>query len=219
MLAVVWKDLVLETRSRDTVLALFALGLIIMVVFNFALDVVPANVGRIAPGILWVAIAFSGISGFGRAFLIERDNECMAALLASPLDRGSVFLAKLLVNLAVLLAFEVMLLPVFALMFDLSLLAQAPGLALIMGAVSLGLAASGTLFSLPALATRARELMLPLLVLPLQVPLLMAAVKATAALLAGSAITEIGAWGQVILAFDLLFVTCGWLAFEFITVD
>ncbi len=219
MLAVVWKDLVLETRSRDTVLALFALGLVILVVFNFALDVVPANVGRVAPGILWVAIAFAGISGFGRAFLIERDNECMAALLASPLDRGSVFTAKLTVNVAVLLAFEAMLLPVFALMFDLSLLARLPALAPLAAAVSIGLAASGTLFSLAALGTRARELMLPLLVLPLQVPLLMAAVKATEAVLAGATLLETGAWGQIIVAFDLLFVTCGWLAFEFITVD
>lgn len=219
MLAIIWKDLVLETRSRDTVLALFALGLVILMVFNFALDLVPANMGRVAPGILWVAIAFSGISGFGRAFLIERDNACMAALLASPVDRGSVFMAKLVVNITILLAFEIMLVPAFALMFDLSLAGRLPTLALLLASVSLGLAASGTLFSLAALGTRARELMLPLLVLPLQLPLLMAAVKATGMVLAGASLTDTGAWAQVIIAFDLLFVTCGWLAFEFVTVD
>ena len=122
-------------------------------------------------------------------------------------------------NLLLLLVFEALLLPVYILMFDLELAGQAFELAAVLFAASLGLAAAGTLFALAALGTRARELMMPLLLLPLEVPLLIAAVKATTLVLGGAALTELGAWGNIILAFDILFVTVGWLAFEFVAVD
>jgi heme exporter protein B len=219
MLALMWKDLLLESRSRETVLSLFVLGVTILLVFNFALDVVPANVSRLAPGLLWIAIIFSAMLGLGRTFLIERENACMAGLLMAPLDRGALFIAKLAVNFLLIITFELLLLPVFVLLFDLELGGRMIALAAVLAGGTLGLAAVGTLFALAALGTRARELMLPILVLPLQIPLLIAAVKATSLVMAGAAVTELGPWGHLMAAFDILFVTVGWLAFEFVSVD
>ena len=219
MLAVIWKDILLEARGRETVSALFVLGVVILLIFNFAIDVEPSNVSRLAPGMLWVAIVFSAMLGLGRAFLIERENGCMTALLLSPIDRGPLFLAKLVVNTLLLLTFEALILPVFSLMFGLDLATFLPGLMVVLALATIGLAAAGTLFALAALGTRARELMLPLIVLPLQMPLLIAAVKATDIVMRGGSVLDLGAWGSILLAFDTLFVTVGWLAFEFISVD
>lgn len=219
MLAIIWKDIVLEMRSRETVASLFVLGLLVLVIFNFAVDVDASNVARMAPGVLWIAIVFSATLALGRAFAIERENGCMAALLLAPIDRGLLFLAKLIVNFVVLAVFEALLLPFFVLLFDV-----APGLALlklvaVLAAGTAGLAAVGTLFALAALGTRARELMLPLLILPLQIPLLIAAVKATDMVLAGAGLADLGAWGTLLVSFDVVFVTAGWLTFEFMLVD
>ena len=219
MRAIVWKDLVLEARRPETVLSLLVLGLLVLVIFAFAVDLPEASDSRLAPGILWIAIVFSGTLALGRAFAIERENGCMSGLLLAPIDRGTIFLAKLVVNVAVLAAFEVVLVPFFSVLFDAPLAGNVLELAVVLAAGTIGLAAVGTLFALAALATRARELMLPLLVLPLQIPLLIAAVEATDLVLGGQPLLALGAWGNLLVAFDVLFVTVGWLSFEYTAVD
>jgi heme exporter protein B len=219
MLAIIWKDLVLEARNRETVASLFVLGLLVLVIFNFAIEVDESNVARLAPGILWIAIVFSATLALGRAFAIERENGCMTALLLAPVDRGLLYLAKLLVNVLVLIVFEALLLPFFFLFFGVQTGAAWLHLAAVLLAGTVGLAAVGTLFALAALGTRARELMLPLLILPMQIPLLIAAVKTTDLVLGGVTLSELGAWGTLLLSFDVIFVTLGWLAFEFMLVD
>jgi heme exporter protein B len=103
MLAIIWKDIVLESRSRETIASLLVFGVVVLVVFNFALDVTPANVLQLAPGLLWVAIVLSAVTGMGRTFLIERENGCMTALLLAPVERSSIYLAKLIVNTLLLI--------------------------------------------------------------------------------------------------------------------
>lgn len=219
MLALLWKDLVLEARSRETLPALFVLGLLVLVVFDFSLALKPEDTARFAPGILWVAIVFASVLALGRTFLIERENACIEGLLTSPLDRGSIFLAKLSVNTILLLAFEALLLPVFSLLYGVTLTANAPGLVAVMFAGTLGIAATGTLFALAALGTRAREMVLPLLVMPLQVPLLISAVQATQMVLGGAGLATLGMRGDLLIGFDVLAVTAGWMLFEFVLVD
>ncbi len=219
MLALIWKDLVLEWRSRETLPALFVLGLLVLVVFSFALALSPEESARLAGGILWVAIVIASVLALGRTFLIERENSCIEGLLTSPLDRGSVFLAKLSVNVVLLLAFEVLLLPVFAVLFDVSLFANFAGLVAVVVAGTIGLAAIGTLFALAALGSRAREMVLPLIVLPLQIPLLIAAVQSTQMVLGGSGLAALGLRGELLVGFDVLAVTAGWLLFEYVLVD
>jgi heme exporter protein B len=219
LLALLWKDLVLEARSRETLPALFVLGLLVLVVFDFSLALRPEDAGRFAAGILWVAIVFASVLALGRTFLIERENSCIEGLLTSPLDRGSIFLAKLAVNTILLLAFEALLLPVFSLLYDVSLVANVPALAGVLLAGTVGLAATGTLFALAALGTRAREMVLPLLVLPLQIPLLIAAVQSTQMVLGGAGLGALGLHGELLVGFDVLAVTAGWMLFEFVLVD
>jgi heme exporter protein B len=219
MWAIIWKDVLLEVRRRETVMSLFVLGVLVLLVFQLAVDVDEETSAALAPGLLWVAIVFAGMIGLGRIFLIERENSAMTGLLMAPVDRGSLFLAKLGVNLAVMLTFEVLLLPVFFAFFGLPLGAAALGFGAVLLAGTLGLAATGTLFALAAMGTRARELMLPLMVLPLEVPLVLAAVQCTEAVLGGAGLGELGAWGNLLLGFDVLFVTLGWMTFEFLTVD
>jgi heme exporter protein B len=219
VLALIWKDLVLEWRSRETLPALFVLGVLVLVVFSFALALAPEDNERFAGGILWVAIVFASVLSLGRTFLIERENACIEGLLTSPLDRGSIFLAKLAVNTVLLLAFEALLLPVFALLFDVSLLANFGGLVAVVVSGSVGLAAIGTLFALAALGSRAREMVLPLIVLPLQIPLLIAAVQSTQMVLGGYGLATLGLRGHLLIGFDVLAVTAGWLLFEYVLVD
>lgn len=219
MLALLWKDLVLEARSRETLPALFVLGLLILVIFDFSLALRPEDNARFAPGILWVSIVFGSVLSLGRTFLVERENSCIEGLLTSPLDRGSIFLAKLSVNTILLVAFEALLLPVFALLYDVTLTANLGAFVAVMLAGTLGLASTGTLFALAALGTRTREMVLPLLVLPLQIPLLIAAVQATQMVLGGTALVDLGMRGHLLVGFDVLSVTAGWMLFEFVLVD
>jgi heme exporter protein B len=219
VLALIWKDLVLEWRSRETLPALFVLGVLVLAVFSFALAPTPQESERFAGGILWVAIVFASVLALGRTFLIERENSCIEGLLTSPLDRGSIFLAKLAVNVVLLLAFEVLLLPVFALLFGISLFANFAGLVAVIVAGTVGLAAMGTLFALAALGSRAREMVLPLLVLPLQIPLLIVAVQSTQMVLGGYGLATLGLRGELLVGFDVLAVTAGWLLFEYVLVD
>ncbi len=209
----------LEARSRETLPALFVLGVLVLVVFSFALALKPDEAQRFAGAILWVAIVFASVLALGRTFLVERENSCIEGLLTSPLDRGSIFLAKLGVNLILLVAFEALLLPVFALLFDVSLLANVPGLVVVLLGGTIGIAATGTLFALAALGTRAREMVLPLLVLPLQIPLLIAAVQATNLVLGGAGLETLGLRGTLLAGFDVLAVTAGWMLFEYVLVD
>ncbi len=219
MLALLWKDLVLEARSRETLPALFVLGLLVLVVFQFALALKPEDSARLGAGILWVAVVFAAVLALGRTFLIERENACIEGLLTSPLDRGTIFLAKLAVNVILLVAFETLLVPVFSLMYGVSLLASPGALVAVLLLGTVGLAAVGTLFALAALGTRAREMVLPLLVLPLQIPLLIAAVQATQLALGGAGVLALGMPGQLLVSFDIVVVTAGWMLFEFVLVD
>jgi len=219
MFALIWKDIVLEARTRETLPALFVLGVLILVAFHFSLGLRPEDTSRLAAGILWVAIVFAAMLALGRTFVIERDSGCIEGLLTSPIDRGSIYLAKLTVNTILLLAFEALLVPVFALFFDVPLFAHPLRVAAILSVGTLGIASTGTLFALAALGTRAREMVLPLLILPLQAPLLIAAVQATDLVLQGAALDALGVRGTLLVGFDVLFVTAGWLLFEFVLVD
>jgi heme exporter protein B len=199
--------------------ALFVLGLVVLVIFQFSLALVPEDAPRFGAGILWVAIVFASVLALGRTFLIERENSCIEGLLTSPLDRGTIFLAKLAANVILLVLFECLLLPVFSLMFGVSLVANPAALVAVTLGGTVGLAAVGTLFALAALGTRAREMVLPLLVLPLEIPLVIAAVQSTQQVLAGASLGSLGMAGQLLVGFDVLVVVAGWMLFEFVLVD
>ncbi len=215
MIALLWKDLLVELRTKETLASLFLLGTLLLLVLSFAFDPTHPLRDQSAPGVLWVAIIFSGTSAINRSLLRERENDCFAGLLLAPIDRGTIFLAKTLVNLTLLLIAEAFLIPLFIFFFNLPFAATMARLAIVAPPTTLGFAAIGTLFSAVSLRTRAREIMLPILMLPLATPLFLAAVETTAALMAGGTVAEVSHWFKLTLAFDVTFLVVGWLTFEY----
>jgi heme exporter protein B len=215
MLAILWKDFLIELRTKETLGLLLMLGLLILLVLSFAFDPTSALRQEAAPGVLWVAIVFSGVLGINRSLLQERENGCLYGLLLGPIDRGTIYLAKTLANFCFMAAANVVVVPVFIFFFNLpfwiTLLRLSP--VLLLGL--LGFAAVGTLFAAVALRTRAREVMLPLLMLPLVSPLIIASVQASGALLRDGQWAAITHWLHLLAAFDAAFLVVGWLAFEY----
>jgi len=211
MWALLWKDVQLELRTKERVSSLFVLALLIVLVFVLALSPEQAQGAEIGAALLWVTLLFAGMLSLQRSFLIEQERGCLSGLLLCPFDPGTLFLAKLLGNVLFLTAVELIVTPLTLLLLGVrwswSLLALP--LVLLLGIV--GFSSLGTVFAAIAVRTRAREVLLPLMLLPLLVPLLIAAVKVTGALLAGSEWS--GVWLRVLLAFDVIFVVTGWLIF------
>ena len=214
-LAILWKDLVTEWRSRDRALAMAVFSLLVVVILHFALPSRDAEEARrLAPGLLWVAYIFAALLGLNRAFAIELENEALAGLALAPTDRGWVFLGKAAANFVILGAVQAITAAVFALAFDVDLAAVAPGLALVVALGSLGICAVGTLLGAVSVRTRYREVMLPLLLLPLLVPVLLGAVDATAGLLETGTLR----WRaiQLLLVTDAIFGIVSFLSFEYV---
>lgn len=214
-IAVLRKDLTLELRGGESMIALVALAILILVVMVFALDPVGGAAGApLAAGALWVATIFAGMTGGARAVLAERDNGCLRALYLSPLDRGALFLAKLAAASIFMIVAEaavvVMLALFFNLDFDWRLARMLPALAL--GLV--GFAALATMLAAISGRVRAGDLLMPLLAVPMYVPALIAGVKASTAALAGAPWSAIGQWLRIMAAFDVLFVAAGFILFE-----
>jgi heme exporter protein B len=162
-----------------------------------------------------VAVIFAGVLGINRSFLIERDNECMQGLLLSPIDRGSIYLAKVMGNVLFMVIAQAVVGPIFVFFFNLPLTLALVRLVPVLLLGLIGFAAVGTLFAAVSVRTRAREVMLPLLLLPLAVPVLIAGVKATARILAGKTLGDVGQWVNLLVGFDAVFLVVGWLVFEY----
>ena len=214
-LAVLRKDLLIEWRSRDRVAAMLLFALLVVVVFQFALPGgMTARTRANAPGLLWVAYVFASLFGLGRSFSLELENDAISGLAMAPADRGWVFLGKLGANLLILAVVQAVTAVAFGLVFQLSLWPVALPLAGVVLLGSLGLSGIGTLFSAIAVRTRFREVMLPLLLLPLLIPVLSGAVRATTTLFAGG---ELGFEPiQLLIVTDAVYLIVSFLAFDFV---
>jgi heme exporter protein B len=214
-LAILWKDLLSEWRSRDRLVAMGLFSVLVVLVLRFALSAAePSETRRLAPGLLWVTYVFAAILGLNRAFAIELENEALSGLALAPADRGFVFLGKATANFVLLGVVEAVTAVVFGVAFALDLWPVAAPLAGVVALGSAGLCTVGTLFSAVAVRTRYREVMLPLLVLPLLVPVLLGAVGATASLLAEgrAAASQV----QLLVVTDGVFLIVSFLGFEYV---
>ncbi|MBO0782756.1 MAG: heme exporter protein CcmB [Ktedonobacteraceae bacterium] len=209
---ILWKDIRCELRSKQTWIGMALFALIVLVIFNFAFDLRVEDKAAVAPGALWVAFIFASILGLSRTVAAEREYGSMDRLLLCPVERPAIYLAKLLGNLLFIGAVEVIAIPVFVALFDVRLLVGALLPIILFG--TLGIAIIGTLFSVIAAATQARELLLPVLVFPLVVPVVIAAVRATGALLAPS--PNEPPWLALMIAFDIIFLTLSLLLFRYV---
>jgi heme exporter protein B len=206
------KDLTLELRSRERLVSVLAFAVLVAVVFSFALD--PGVRARsIAGAMLWVTILFAGMLGLGRAFAPEREEDAIVGLLLTPMDRGALYLGKLAANLALLLVVELVVFPVYALFFQLELGRSVLALAAVVVLGSVGFMALGTLFGAMTAGTRMGETLLPVLLVPLLLPVVIFAAGATQRLLIGRPVDDIAGSLRMLLAFDVIFVVVGTLAF------
>ena len=212
-----WKDVLIELRSRDAVVAMMVFGILALTVFNFAFDLRAGSALLVAPGVLWVAILFAGVLGLGRAFTHERERGSMEGLLLCPADRGTVFAAKFLTNLAFIVAAEVVIVPVYDSFFGVA--ALRPGVVAVILLATIGFAAVGTVFGAMSVNTRAKEVMLPVLLLPIVTPLIIGAVRATGVLIDGGTFSEIWTWVNLLIAVDVVYLAVSFLVFEFVLED
>ncbi len=211
VMAILWKDIRYELRSRQTWLGMGMFALLVLVIFNFTFDLRVDNVSAVAPGVLWIAFIFASLLGLGRTLAAEREQHSMDRLLLCPVDRKAIYLAKLLGNLLFIGVVEIVALPIYALLFNVPLPAA---LLLIVLLGTLGIATIGTLFSVMAAATRARELLLPILVFPLIVPVVISVVRATQQLMAPT-VNE-PPWIGLLIAFDVVFLSISMLTFQYV---
>ncbi len=212
--AIMGKDLATELRTRESLSAMLVFSLLVLIIFNFAFELKGVDLTTLGPGVLWVAFSFSGILGLGRSFATERDKGSLAGMLLAPVDRGAIFLGKALANLIFISAVEALTLPLFVILFNVSL-QPFPLLAFIaLGTV--GFAAVGTLLAAIASSTRLREVMLPVLLFPVLVPLLVAAVKITGGALEARPFDDYASWFNLLLAYDVVFIVVAFLTFEFV---
>jgi heme exporter protein B len=210
----VWKDILLELRSRDLVVSVLVFGLVVVVIFNFALNVNAQRATVLAPGILWVAFSFAGVLAMNRAFVREKEQGGLEGLLLTPASRDAIFLGKAAASFLFMLMVEIILLPVFAALLSFSALSLTLIATIVLATV--GFALIGTLFSAIAVQTRSREIMLPVLFFPVILPVIVGAVEASKQAIGGQAVVGVGHWLPLLGAFDAVFlVICPWV-FSFV---
>jgi heme exporter protein B len=212
--AIVEKDVRAELRTKDIFSSMFVFALLAVIIFDFAFELRVPSMAMVTPGILWVAIAFAGTLGLNRSFVIEQDKGSLAGLLLAPVDRSAIYFGKMLGNLLFMLVMELMLLPLVMILFNQPLLRWEHVLVLLLG--TYGYAAVGTVFSAMAVNTRAREVLLPILLFPVVVPVLLAGVKMTGALLDGETLASVSNWLRLILIYDIGFTVVAFLTFGYV---
>jgi heme exporter protein B len=211
---IVWKDIVSEIRTKETISSVLVFAILVIVIFNFAFSADQEMMLSVAPGILWVTFAFAGVLSLNRSFIMEKEEHCLEGLMACPISREVIYIGKMLVSLLFMLFVEAIVLPIFALLFNMTVIS--PQIIAVTFLTTLGFVAVGTLFSALAVNTRAREMVLPILFLPIVSPIIIAAVNATGLALAGEPWSSLSSWLGIIVAFDIIFLVASFLVFTFI---
>jgi heme exporter protein B len=211
--AIIAKDVAAELRTREMLSSMGVFSILVIIVFNFALELTERNIIETAtPGALWVTIIFAGMLGLNRSLSVELDKGCLDGLLLTPVDRSAIFFGKALGNALFMLAVEVVVLPLFVVFFNVPLVQPWVILVVVLG--TFGFAGVGTLLSSMAVHTRAREVMLPILLLPVVTPQLLAAVKATSGAMTGLPVSEWRQWLDLLIVFDVILVAVSFMVFE-----
>ncbi len=215
--AVAKKDLLLEVRNREIVISILVFSGLVFIIFNFAIELTSANRDTVGPGVLWVAVAFASVLGLNRSFIIEKDGNALDGLLLTPVGRDTILIGKTVGNFVFMVAALVVLLPIFTALFDVNVL---KGEVIVIALLTvLGLSTVGTMFAALSVNTRAREIMLPVLFLPIAVPILISAVEGTARVTEGGGWGDALQWIEILAAFDLVFIVAALLTFQFLLED
>lgn len=210
--AITWKDLSSELRSRELISAMLVFSLLVILIYYFTLELDIKNRNAITAGALWVTFAFAGTLGLNRSMAIEKDRGCLDGLLLAPVDRSVIFFGKALSNFSFMLIVEAIVIPIYAVMYNVNLFI--PGFLLVTLLGSIGYISVGTLISAMSVQTRTRDVLLPILLFPVVIPILVAAVKASNGYLQSLAWSEISPWINVLLVYNLVFIAISFMVFD-----
>jgi len=210
--AVVWKDLQAEFRSRELFSAMLVFSLLIILIFNFALELDVKTRQSVTSGVLWATFAFAGTLGLNRSMAIEKDRGCMDGLLLAPVDRSAIYFGKVISNLAFMLIVEIIVLPVYSVLYGINLFQ--PGLLLVILLGSIGYVGVGTLLSAMSVQTRTRDILLPILLFPVVIPVILSAVKASGGYLEGLPFEEILSPLSLLITYDIIFIAVAFMVFD-----
>ncbi len=214
--AIFWKDILVEFRTKDALTSMLLFGLLVILMFHFAFEPDSLETERYGPGLLWMTFVFAGILGMNRAFAAERENDSLQALKLAPISWGAIFLGKMLANLLFMLLAETAMLACFALFFNFDLLPRLGWMSAITLLGTLGFASVGTILAAVSMNTRMSDVMLPILLLPIALPVVVGAVESTAAIFTDPPGEALGFWVKFLVVFNIIFVTLPLLLFEFI---
>lgn len=212
--AVTWKDLVAELRSRELFSAMLVFSLLVILIFNFALELDIRTRQSVTSGVLWVTFAFAGTLGLNRSMAVEKDRGCLDGLLLAPVDRAAIYFGKVISNLAFMLIVEAFVLPIYAFLYNVNLFHPALLAVILLG--SIGYTSVGTLLASMAVQTRTRDVLLPILLFPVAVPVLIAAVKASGGFLTGDDFANILPWINLLIVYDVIFIAIAFMVFDYV---
>jgi heme exporter protein B len=212
--AIAWKDLAAELRSRELFSAMMVFSLLVIVIFNFALELDIATRRSVTSGVLWVTFAFAGTLGLNRSLSMEKEQGCLDGLLLAPVDRAAIYFGKAISNLFFMLVVEVITLPVYSFLYGVNLFNPALLAIILLG--SIGYTAVGTLLAAMSVQTRTRDMLLPILLFPVVLPVLIAAVKASGAILAGDEFSAVLPWLNLLVVYDVIFIAVAFMGFEYV---
>ena len=216
VLALLAKDLKTEWRTREIFTSMFVFAVLVIVVFNFAIGADTELIRQVASGVIWIALSFASVLGLQRTGQMESEEDSLQGVLLALHDRSALFIAKMLAQMVYLLVVVLCILPLCSVWFRIDFIACIGELGMVFMLGILGLSIVGTLFAMITLHTRAREVMLPMLFLPVSVPLTIASVYATAQLIAGMTLRDIADYISLIGVFDIVFFTLVLLVFDYI---
>lgn len=212
--AVARKDLTAELRNRESLSAMLVFSLLVVLIFNFALALNRTAREDVAAGALWTAFVFAGTLGLNRSLAAEKDRGSLDGLLLAPVDRSALYFGKTLGNLLFMLAVEAVILPVFSVLYNINLLT--PLMLAVVALGTLGYAAVGTLLASMSVQTRARDILLPILLFPVAVPLLVAAVEASRAALLPTPAESYVTWLNLLIAYDIIYLAVAYMVFDYV---
>ena len=212
--AIVWKDLAAELRGRELISAMLVFALLVILIFNFALELEAETRASVTSGVLWVTFAFAGTLGLNRSMAMEKDRGCLDGLLLAPVDRSAIYFGKAIGNLVFMFIVEIIVLPVYSVLYNTNLFNLGLLLVILLG--SIGYVAVGTLLSSMAVQTRTRDVLLPILLFPVAIPVFIAAVKASSGFLMGIDMAEIQPWLSLLITYDVVFTAVAFMVFDYV---
>ena len=210
--AVIRKDLTAEFRSRELLSAMLVFSMLVIIIFNFALDLDPMTRKEVTSGVLWTTFAFAGTLGLNRSMAVEKDRGCLDGLLLAPVDRAAIYFGKVISNLVFMFVVEAIVLPMYSMLYNVNLFN--PGLLLVILLGSIGYTAVGTLLASMAVQARTRDVLLPILLFPVAIPVLLSAVVASNGFLSGAEMADILPSLNLLIVYDIIFIAIAFMVFD-----